>query len=125
MRSTRRGRPMTKAPKQAFASVYKEAVRHIGGTPGALTGNLYETREHETDVAYTRSDIADRRKRQLDEAYRALVDIRDAGRTAEGQSTASQRAQAALDAISAMSAPSHDQVHGSAAIAECGGSDDA
>lgn len=52
-------------------------------------------------------------KRQKDEAYRALVDIRDGGRTAEGQSAASQRAQAALDAISEMSAPSQDQAHGS------------
>lgn len=39
-------------------------------------------------------------RRQRDVAYRALVDIRDGGRTAGFQTEASQRAQAALDAIS-------------------------
>ena len=33
-------------------------------------------------------------------AYRALVDIRDSGRTAKAQTAASVRAQEALDAIS-------------------------
>lgn len=65
-------------------------------------------------TVYVHERIAAEDGRQRDVAYRALVDIRDGGRTAAGQDAASQRAQAALDAISEMSSPSEDQAHGSA-----------
>ena len=55
----------------------------------------------------------DQVRRQRDVAYRALVDIRDSGRTRTFQTAASQRAQAALDAISELITPSRNQAHGS------------
>lgn len=69
---------------------------------------------------YVLATEADRIKRERDEAYRALVDIRDAGRDGKGQTAASLRAQAALDAISAMTTPSRDRVHVSSAVEEDG-----
>ena len=107
---------LTKREASALAN-----MAQLMGPYGALPGEDEEAREMAKAAVQFADALFDELdgpggdlKRQRDEAYRALVDIRDGGRTAEGQTAASQRAQAALDAISEMSSPSPDQAHGSA-----------
>ena len=92
------------APERAWFELILEDVTEAGEA-----WTVYEVGLEEGDVdgpPYVRADIADHHKRERDAAYTALVDIRDAGRTATGQSAASRRAQEALDVISEMKHPS-------------------
>ena len=123
---------LTKREAGAFAAMQGM----VGASPARLDLQILAAREvgisveqhiaaksvEQTDALFDHLEgiVAADPKATFAEAYRALVDIRDAGRTAETQTDASVRAQAALTAIAEMSPPPQGRRDGHGPTPEAG-----